>query len=143
MVELKLARVGYDPESGEAFLLLRDDMQKRYLPIAVGPLEAHSIAAAVEHVTPPRPLTHDLMMSILELLHSKVNMVLIDVLRDKTFFAQISLETPEGAKDVDARPSDGIALAVRAGAPIYALEAVLDQAAIPISTADHDDEEGP
>ena len=141
MIEVKLARVGYDPESGEAFLLLRDEVQKRYLPIAVGPLEAHSIATAAEHITPPRPLTHDLIMSILDLLHTRVNMVLIDVLRDKTFFAQINLETPDGPKDVDARPSDGIALAVRARAPIYALEAVLDQAGIPISLAEDGDEE--
>lgn len=96
----------------------------------------------MEKVKPPRPLTHDLLKSVIETLEAKVTRVLIDDLREAgdgtgTFYAQITLETGGRQIEIDSRPSDAIALAVRAGAPIFALERVLDAAAVP------DETEGP
>jgi len=123
LILLRVDKIGLDPEHGQAVILLRDDEGERYLPISIGPFEANSIALAVEGVKTPRPLTHDLLR------------ILIDDLREAddgtgTFYAQITLDVEGHEVEVDSRPSDAIALAVRTGAPIYALEKVLTAAAI-------------
>jgi len=135
LILLRVDKIGLDPEHGQAVILLRDDEGERYLPISIGPFEANSIALAVEGVKTPRPLTHDLLKSILETLKATVTRILIDDLREAddgtgTFYAQITLDVEGHEVEVDSRPSDAIALAVRTGAPIYALEKVLTAAAI-------------
>lgn len=140
MISLRVDKVGLDPEHGQAIVLLKDDEGHRYLPISIGPFEANAIALAIEDVKPPRPLTHDLLKSVLDNLDAKVTRILIDDLREVgdgtgTFYAQITIEAAGGRQvEIDSRPSDAIALAVRAGAPIFALEKVLDAAAIPDDT---------
>ncbi len=142
LIALRVDRIGLDPEHGQAIVLLKDDEGHRYLPISVGPFEANAIALAVEKVKPPRPLTHDLLKNVIEGLEGTVTRILIDDLREAgdgtgTFYAQITLESGGRQIEIDSRPSDAIALAVRTGAPIFALEKVLDAAAVP------DESEGP
>lgn len=134
-------KVGLDPEHGQAIVLLKDDEGRRYLPITVGAFEANAIALAVEEVKPPRPLTHDLLKSFLDALEAKVTRILIDDLKETgdgaaTFYAQITVEAAGKQLEVDSRPSDAIALAVRTGAPIFALEKVLEAAGVPEETSD-------
>lgn len=141
LISLRVDKVGLDPEHGQAIVLLKDDDGRRYLPISVGPFEANAIALAVEDVKPPRPLTHDLLKTVLDNLEAKVTRILIDDLKETgdgtgTFYAQITIEAAGKQIEVDSRPSDAIALAVRTGAPIFALEKVLDAAAVPEETSD-------
>jgi len=135
MVELTVDRVAYDTGQQRAIILLRHEESERYLPILVGPLEAAAIAMAIEGFEPPRPQTHDLLKLILDKLETTVTGILIDDVRDETFFAQISMSMGDSVVEVDSRPSDAIALALRCKAPIRALERVLDVAGV---TADQD-----
>ena len=130
MVELKVYRVAYDTEQQRAMVLLQHKDSERYLPILVGPLEAAAIAMVLEGLEPPRPQTHDLLKAILEKLSAEVTGILIDDVRDDTFFAQISIKTTDEVIEIDSRPSDAIALALRAKVPIRALERVLDLAGV-------------
>lgn len=115
-----------NPQSGGAYaLILKETNGERRLPIIIGAFEAQSIALEMEGIKPPRPLTHDLMKNIIDSLGFSVNEILISDLRDGTFYAKISLDSQE----VDARPSDAIALAVRFGVPIYVADKVMDEAA--------------
>ncbi|HCW51900.1 MAG TPA: hypothetical protein DGR79_07565 [Clostridiales bacterium] len=136
LVPLRVDKIGLDPEHGQAVILLKDDEGRRYLPISVGPFEANAIALAIQGVETPRPMTHDLLKNVLETFKAKVTHVLIDDLRETedgtgTFYAQIALDVEGNEVEIDSRPSDAIALAVRTGAPIYALEKVLTAAAVP------------
>lgn len=115
-----------NPASGGAYaLILREIDGNRRLPIIIGQAEAQSIALEMEGIKPPRPLTHDLMKNIIAALGSELNDVIIDDLRDGTFYAKLNLETQQ----VDSRPSDAIALAVRYGVQIYVASSVMDEAA--------------
>jgi len=134
MVELTVDRVAYDTHHQRAIILLKHGDSERYLPIIVGPLEAGAIAMAIEGVTPPRPQTHDLLKQVLDQLEVTVNEVLIDDVREETFYAQISLNAGGKVVEIDSRPSDAIALALRAKVPIRTMERVLDLAGV---TADH------
>lgn len=125
MVELTLHRVAVDPENNQAILLLRDERGRRLLPLVVGALEASSIALAIENIPRRRPLTHDLIVSLLDMFEASLKSVLIDDVHDDTFFAQLTLTVAGEDREIDARPSDAIALAIRAGVPIYALDKVL------------------
>lgn len=141
MILLRIDRIGLDTEHGQAVVLLKDDEGRRYLPISVGPFEAQAIAMAVQGVEPPRPMTHDLLKNVLDTLKAKVSRILIDDLRaaedgSGTFYAQISLAVGEDEVEVDSRPSDAIALAVRTGAPVYALERVLVAAGVAEESGD-------
>jgi bifunctional DNase/RNase len=141
LISLRVDKVGLDPERGQAIVLLKDDDGRRYLPISVGPFEANAIALAVEEVKPPRPLTHDLLRTVIDSLEGKITRILIDDLKESsdgtgTFYAQITIEAHGRQFEVDSRPSDAIALAVRTGAPIFALEKVLDAAAVPEDASD-------
>jgi uncharacterized protein len=108
----------------------REEDTERYLLIWVGSSEAGSIAMSLQGIAPPRPLSHDLMRTLMEKLGATVSQVLINDLVDDTFYAQISLESAAGAFQLDSRPSDAIALALRVKAPIFAAPAVLDKAGI-------------
>ena len=106
-------------------LILKEMNGNRRLPIIIGAFEAQSIALEMEGIKPPRPLTHDLMKNIIDTLGADLAEIIINELRDGTFYAKINLDSQE----VDSRPSDAIALAVRYGVPIFVADEVMDEAA--------------
>jgi hypothetical protein len=116
--------------STQHVVILREAERERYLPIWVGSWEAQSIAMKLQGVEVERPLTHDLLASLLEELGVQVRRIVVSDLSDDTYRARIILSRGEDDYDIDARPSDAIALAVRVSAPIYATDAVLDRAAV-------------
>lgn len=119
------------PSSAGAYaLILKETNGKRKLPIIIGAFEAQSIALELEGMKPPRPLTHDLMKNIIDTFAVSLNEVYINELRDGTFYAKLSVEGLSETQEIDSRPSDAIALAVRYGAPIYVDEEVLQEAGI-------------
>jgi bifunctional DNase/RNase len=111
-------------------VILKEAGRDRYLPIWIGPWEASAIAMKLQGLTPERPLTHDLFATTLEELGARVDRVVISELAEETFHARIVLERDGRMVEVDARPSDALALAVRSSTRIFAAEAVLDQAAL-------------
>ena len=121
--------VGQDQQRAE-FVLLRDE-QRRCLPIWIGPWEALAILMKLEETIPRRPMTHDLMNSIIEKLGARVEKIVVDDLSNNTFYAKVYLTIDGREVIVDSRPSDAIALALRAEAPIYVAESVMQQASIP------------
>lgn len=130
MVEMQIVSIGLvDGDSGNV-VVLREKEGKRMLVIAIGIAEATAIALSLEGIKPVRPLTHDLMATIIQRQQNKLQRVVIHDLRDDTYIGQIDLETERGVMEIDSRPSDAIALAVRTKAPIYVTESVLDAAAI-------------
>ncbi len=124
--------------SSQHVVILKDTERERYLPIWIGPWEANAIAMRLQGVTPERPLTHDLFSSTLTELGVLVKQIVVSDLADETFRARLMLELDGRSVEIDARPSDAIALAVRAGVPIYATDAVLERAAV---TPEPDDDE--
>jgi hypothetical protein len=125
-VQVDILGLSTSPSSGGAYaLILKEVNGPRRLPIIIGAFEAQSIALEMEGIKPPRPLTHDLMKSIIDTLGGALNDVTINDLREGTFYARLSME----AQDVDSRPSDAIALAVRYGVPIFVMDKVMDEAA--------------
>jgi bifunctional DNase/RNase len=115
--------------SGAPVVLLREhDVPRRVLPIFVGPTEATAIALALGDRLPPRPLTHDLLATLVETLHAHVERVEVTELRDGTLFAELAVSGPTGERRLDSRPSDAIALAVRVDAPLFVSGLVLDEA---------------
>jgi uncharacterized protein len=116
--------------SSQHVVILRDTVRDRYLPIWIGPWEANAIAVRLQGVTPERPMTHDLFSHTLEELGVVVKQIVVSDLADDTFRARLLLELDGRSIDVDARPSDAIALAVRVGVPIFATDAVLDRAGV-------------
>jgi bifunctional DNase/RNase len=133
LVAMSIKGLMLDPVSNSPIVVLKDDDEKFFLPIWVGIFEANAIALQLENITTPRPMTHDLLRNMIGELHARVTRIVINDLRDSTFFAQIRLlVAQEGGGDklleIDARPSDAIALALRTEAPIYVAQSVLDQA---------------
>jgi bifunctional DNase/RNase len=125
-VQVDILGLSTSPSSGGAYaLILKEVNGNRRLPIIIGAFEAQSIALEMEGIKPPRPLTHDLMKNILESLGAELAEIMISELRDGTFYAKLSFDSQE----IDARPSDAIALAVRFGAPIFVAEKVMEEAA--------------
>ncbi len=125
-IQVDILGLSNSPASGGAYaLILKEVNGNRRLPIIIGAFEAQSIALEMEGVKPPRPLTHDLIKSILDSLGTELAEITISELRDGTFYAKLSLDSQE----IDARPSDAIAMAVRYGAPIYVAEKVMEEAA--------------
>lgn len=111
-------------------VILKEKAAECYLPILIGPIEAKAIALKLQGATLPRPATHDLLHSVIEALGARVDSVIISGLKGDIFYAKIILSVGEQQVEVDSRPSDAVALAVRAQVPILAEEAVLDQAGI-------------
>lgn len=135
-VPVKLLGLHFAPSSGATVVLLGEfDNPDRVLPIFIGPAEARSIAMAMAEVEISRPQTHDLFVDVIEALGAKLVSVDVNDLIDSTFFADLSLEHDGETVVVSSRPSDGIALAVRVGAPVNVESAVLDEAAVVV---DHD-----
>jgi len=130
-----------DPASNIPIVILRDPQSQLFLPIWIGVFEANAIALRMEGVTPPRPMTHDLLRSMLEHLGGSVQKIVISDLRESTFFAVIHVQQAEKTVEIDARPSDAIALALRVDAPLYVLRSVLDKAQAVDLASDATDEE--
>ena len=128
MVQMEIKGLMLDPSSKTPIVLLHDPSGSALLPIWIGVFEANAIALRIEGVEPPRPMTHDLLFTSLELMGAKVQRVTISELRESTFYAVISLHGPSGEHVIDSRPSDAIALALRAEAPIFAHRSVLESA---------------
>lgn len=140
MVEMDLVGVRVELPSNTPIALLRERTgARRILPIFIGGPEATAIAFALEEVVTPRPMTHDLMRDLLDDLGVSIESVAVTELRDRTFYAEIELHASDGVHRVSSRPSDALALAVRVGTPIYAEEAVLDEAAF-VAEDDEPDE---
>lgn len=117
-----------DPSSNVPIVILKQEDSQVFLPIWIGVFEANAIALRIEEVETPRPMTHDLLHSTLETLGTEVEKIVISDLRDNTFYALIHLSRNGEQLQMDARPSDAIALAVRAGAPIFVSKPVLEKA---------------
>ena len=128
LVEMKVRGLALDPVSNMPIIILRDEEDKRSLPIWVGIFEANAIALELEKIPTPRPLTHDLIKNILETVEARVQKVVVNDLRDNTFYAVIHLQMRGSELTVDSRPSDAIALALRVGAPIFVEEDVVQKA---------------
>ncbi len=139
-IACEILNLSSSPATGGAYaILLREVDGKRRLPIIIGAFEAQAIALEIEGIKPPRPLTHDLLKQLTDSLGATVLEVIIDKLRDNTFFAKIILEVSGFTQEIDARPSDAIALAVRAQSPIYVNETVMQAAAfIPSDEVEED-----
>ena len=132
MIEMKVRGIAVDPNLKTPAVILTDEEEKRYLPIWIGVAEATAIFIQLNDQVLPRPMTHDLLKSIIDTLGAKVTKVLVNDINQNTFFARVFLEQAElGEKyEIDARPSDAIALALRTGAPIFVAEKVVISATI-------------
>ena len=140
-VECEILGLSSSPSTGGAYAILLKELEgHRRLPIIIGAFEAQAIALEMEGIKPPRPLTHDLLKQITDNLGAIVNEVIIDELRENTFFAKIIIEVSGLTQEIDARPSDAIALAVRAEAQIYVAANVMDTAAFIPSEEDEIEE---
>ncbi len=141
MLLVDLLEIQMDPNTGAAVLVLREhEAPNRLLPIIIGNAEAASIAIAVSGQQLPRPMTHDLMATLVDSLDAHVDFAEVTELRDGSFLATISLSGPMGERRLDTRPSDAIALAMRLDAPVYVSERVLDAAGmLPVVELDEDE----
>ena len=130
MLEMTIESIRVSLMNYQRVVILKEKEADRYLPIWIGPSEADAIAVKLQDVSVPRPLTHDLLQSIIVDLGAMVNSIVVSELNDDTFYAKIILETDGGKVEIDSRPSDALALAVRVKAPIYVEETVLDKAGV-------------
>jgi len=131
-IQVDIIGLSTSPSSGGAYALVLGEVGgTRRLPIIIGAFEAQAIALELEKIQPPRPMTHDLLRDLFDAVEADVTDVVIDDLREGTFFAKIRYVAGGKEHQLDARPSDAVALAVRADAPIYVIAAVLEEAGIP------------
>jgi len=128
LIEMQIKGLMMDPVTGVPIVILRNADNQRVLPIWVGPVEANAIALQIENVTPPRPMTHDLLKNLLTEFDARVQRVVITALRGNTFYAYLDIDRQGTRILVDARPSDALAVALRSRAPVFVDDAVLDQA---------------
>lgn len=141
MIELELVGVRVELPHNQPIVLLKERTGERFLPIWIGAVEATSIAFALQGVVTARPMTHDLMRDLLSNLHVEVDRIVVTELREGTFYAEIHMTQDGQSVTVSSRPSDAIALAVRATVPVYADEEVLSEAGIEIEDEDEDEVE--
>ncbi len=130
MVELTIESIRVSLMNYQRVVILKEKESDRYLPIWIGPAEADAIAVRLQEVAVARPLTHDLLRTIIDSLGATVLHILVSDLSNDTFFARIALAVDGKELEIDSRPSDAIALAVRAQVPIYAEESVLEKAGV-------------
>ena len=129
MIQMEIGGLGFDPRNLSPLILLRDSEEMNFLPIWIGIFEAAAIAMELQGLKPPRPMTHDLLRATLEQFGAKVNRIIINDIKEGTFYAVIEVENKDGKKmSIDARPSDAIAIAVRTHSPIFVSEVVMMQA---------------
>lgn len=136
MRQMKVDKLGIDLLTHDPVVILKDQDGKRFLPILIGPFEATAIALALEGAPVPRPLTHDLMRTVLESLDARLEQVIIHDIREATFFAKLVVRTNGDLQEIDARPSDGIALALRMSAPIYVSDKIVLEESVPEKKGD-------
>lgn len=130
LVEMVIESVGMSEVYPQPIVVLKEKAGERYLIISIGFAEANAIAVIIEGISVPRPLTSDLLCSIMNRLGASVNSIIINDIQERTFYANIVLNANWTEMKIDSRPSDAIGIAVRAGVPIYVEEAVLDKAGI-------------
>ena len=130
MVEMTIDSIRVSMVNYQRVVILKEKNSERYLPIWIGPAEADAIAVKLQGMTVPRPLTHDLLCSVIDSLGATVDSVIVSDLKSDTFYAKVILKVDGAQTEIDSRPSDALALAVRVGVPIFAEEAVLDKASI-------------
>ncbi|MDX1390136.1 MAG: bifunctional nuclease family protein [Acidobacteriota bacterium] len=141
-VEMKIKGLMIDPVSQMPIIILKNDSGDSVLPIWVGIFEANAIAMQLENVASPRPMTHDLLKNVIEGLRARISRIVITDLRENTFYATILLERNGGDPlSIDSRPSDAMALALRAQAPIFVEQSVLDKSASPDAGGDSEETE--
>jgi bifunctional DNase/RNase len=128
LIQMTVRGIALDPITNMPIIILKDVDERKALPIWVGIFEANAIALELEKVTTPRPMTHDLLKSVLDGLGVTVRQVIVNDLKDNTFFAVIELNSNGAVINIDSRPSDAIALALRVNAPIFVAENVVAQA---------------
>jgi bifunctional DNase/RNase len=134
MIPVRVHGITADPTTNQFLMLLVDDAGKRLLPIVIGQWEAQSIAWNMQGIKMQRPLTHDLFKSFLNSANIKITKVIIDNLKDNTFFATIKLTANGNKFEIDSRPSDAVAIALRMNAPIFVSDEVFDKASVKIDT---------
>ena len=130
MVEMTIDSIRVSLMNYQRVVILKEKGTNRYLPIWIGPAEADAIAVKLQNIELSRPLTHDLLQSVLSTLGASVDYIVVSGLKEDTFYARLALSVDGVKLDIDSRPSDALALAVRVGAPIYAEETVLEKAGI-------------
>lgn len=131
LIEMMVESVRVHMLSSQHVVILKDSERDRYLPIWIGPSEANAIAMRLQGLSAERPLTHDLLVSIIAALSSSISRVVVTHVTDGTFHARLYLEAADGTEsEIDSRTSDAIALAVRTGSTIYVDERVLDEAGV-------------
>lgn len=130
MIEMTIDSIRVSLMNYQRVVILKEKVAERYLPIWIGPAEADAIAVKLQDVNVPRPMTHDLLGSVIGALGAKVDYIIVCDLQNDTFFAKIILHVNDGVMEIDSRPSDALALAVRARVPIFVEAKVLDQAGI-------------
>lgn len=141
LVAMEVRGLMLDPRSNVPIVILREIDGTLFLPIWIGIFEANAIALRLEGIETPRPLTHDLLRSVLEHFDAEVQRVVVSDLRDSTFYARVVIRHDEGESEIDSRPSDAIALALRTDAGIFVRRDVLEQAKAVDLAAPVDDEE--
>ncbi len=132
MIEMKVAGIALDAATRSPIVLLKDGTDRRALPIYIGQDQAKAIISALENQTPPRPLTHDLFVNLMESWEMTLDRVVIHSLQDNTFYAVLIVNQGEAKREIDARPSDAIAIAIRTNSPIWVMEEVIADASIPV-----------
>ena len=142
-IQVDIIGLSTSPSSGGAYALVLGEVGgNRRLPIIIGAFEAQAIALELEKIPPPRPMTHDLLRNLFDALGAEVTDIVIDDLREGTFFAKVRYVADDDEAQLDARPSDAVALAVRTEAPIFVAAAVLDEAGIPTDDDGDEDDAG-
>jgi uncharacterized protein len=132
MIEMRVAGIALDAITRSPIVLLKDSTERRALPIYIGQEQAKAIMGALENQKPPRPLTHDLIVNVLEAWDMTLEKVIIHSLQKDTFYASLILRQGENKKEIDARPSDAIAVALRTNTQIWVMEEVVSDASIPV-----------
>ncbi len=130
-LQVDILGLSTSPHTNGAYALILYELEgKRKLPIIIGGFEAQAIALKLENIKPPRPFTHDLFKNIADAFHLHVNEIIIDELHNETFYAKVVCEVNGVIHEIDARPSDAIAIAVRFNAPLYVTEEIMNEAGI-------------
>ena len=140
MIEMKVAGIVLNAASRSPMILLKDSLERRALPIFIGQDQADSIIKALEGQRPSRPLTHDLIANILDDCNVTLDKVIIHSLTEDIFYAVLCVEFHGVKKEIDCRPSDAVAIALRTNSPVWVLEEVVADASIPVDTTADDEE---
>lgn len=135
LVQVQVRHVGFDRQANSPVVILEDANQARFLPIWIGAFEARAIALKLEGVPPPRPLTHDLVKNILEQVGVQFQKIVVSALKENTYYARIHLTSADGQVEIDSRPSDAIALALRFDRPIFVAPGIFKKAGTALQTS--------